>query len=191
MLSAESASGAHPVLSVEMMDRIARQAEGYLWEDSSFECFHHEPACAPPIPFGDAVAQSTAQLSRDLAVRAIVVVSQSGMSATTMSAARPAAPGGMRVVVPGDLPPHGAALGQHSLARPRRRARRCGLSLALSRALARARATGPVHPARTLVQRRSSPQHAVHHPAHGVNRSGRRGPTRSAFSSYRARTRPK
>ena len=92
MLSAESASGAHPVLSVEMMDRIARQAEAYLWEDSSFECFHHEPACEPPIPFGDAVAHSTAQLSRDLAVRAIVVVSQSGMSATTTSAARPAAP---------------------------------------------------------------------------------------------------
>ena len=92
MLSGESAVGAHPVLSVEMMDRIARQAEGYLWEEGSFECFHREPACEPPIPFGDAVARSTAQLSRDLRVRAIVVVSQNGMSATTMSAARPAAP---------------------------------------------------------------------------------------------------
>ena len=92
MLSGESAVGAHPVLSVEMMDRIARQAEGYLWEESRFERFHREPAGEPPIPFGDAVARSTAQLSRDLRVRAIVVVSQSGMSAATMSAARPAAP---------------------------------------------------------------------------------------------------
>ena len=92
MLSGESAAGAHPVLSVEMMDRIARQAEGYLWEDSSFECFHRQPSAAPPIPFGDAVAHCTATLSRDLQVRAIVAVSQSGMSATTMSAARPAAP---------------------------------------------------------------------------------------------------
>ena len=92
LLSAESAAGRYPVLSVEMMDRIARQTEGYLWEEGGFEALHHEPALEPPIPFGDAVARSTAQLSRDLRVRAIVVVSQSGMSAATMSAARPAAP---------------------------------------------------------------------------------------------------
>ena len=92
MLSAESASGMHPVLAVDMMDRIVRQAEGYLWEDSGFECFHREPSAEPPIPFGDAVAHCTATLSRDLRVRAIVAVSPSGMSATTMSAARPAAP---------------------------------------------------------------------------------------------------
>ena len=92
MLSAESASGMYPVLAVDMMDRIVRQAEGYLWEDSGFECFHREPSAEPPIPFGDAVAHCTATLSRDLRVRAIVAVSPSGMSATTMSAARPAAP---------------------------------------------------------------------------------------------------
>ena len=92
MLAAESATGAHPVLAVEMMDRIVRQAEGYLWEDSSFECFHQEPACDPPIPFGDAVARCTAHLSQDLRVHAVVAVSQGGMSAATLSAARPAAP---------------------------------------------------------------------------------------------------
>ena len=124
------------------MDRIARQAEGYLWEDSSFECFHREPSSEPPIPFGDAVARSTAQLSRDLRVRAIVVISQSGMSAATMSAARPAAPGCVRIVLRGNLPPHGAALGQHPVARPRRRAHRCGLSFSFRRALARTRKAG-------------------------------------------------
>ena len=92
MLAAESATGAHPVLAVEMMDRIVRHAEGYLWEESSFECFHQEPACEPPIPFGDAVARCTAHLSQDLRVHAVVAVSQSGMSAATLSAARPAAP---------------------------------------------------------------------------------------------------
>ena len=92
MLSAESASGKHPILSVQMMDRIARQADGYLWEEGNFQSLHREPASEPPLPFGDAVARSTAQLSRDLQVRAIVAVSQSGMSAATMSAARPAAP---------------------------------------------------------------------------------------------------
>ena len=38
------------------------------------------------------MARATALLSRDLRVRAIVVISRSGMSAATMSAARPAAP---------------------------------------------------------------------------------------------------
>ena len=83
----------YPALSVEMMDRIARQAEGYLWEERRLRAASTTSRlCEPPIPFGDAVARSTAQLSRDLRVRAIVVISQSGMSAATMSAARPAAP---------------------------------------------------------------------------------------------------
>jgi len=92
MLSAETATGAHPVLAVQMMDRIARQAEGYLWGEGAFEAFHRPLSEPAPIPFGDAVARSTAQLSRDLRVRAIVVISASGMSATTVSSARPAAP---------------------------------------------------------------------------------------------------
>jgi len=92
MLSAETATGAHPVLAVEMMNRIARQTEGYLWAHNAFAAFTREPEGEPPFPFGDAVARSTALLSRDLMVRAIVVISRSGMSAATVSAARPAAP---------------------------------------------------------------------------------------------------
>jgi pyruvate kinase len=91
MLSGETASGAHPVASVKMMDRIARHTEGHLWEQGAFGVLGAEPV-TPPIPFGDAVARSMALLSRDLRVRAIVVISGSGMSAATMSAARPAAP---------------------------------------------------------------------------------------------------
>ncbi len=92
MLSAETATGAHPRLAVEMMDRIARQTEGYLWTQGAFEAFTRDSRREPPLPFGDAVARSTALLSRDLLVRAIVVISESGMSAATVSAARPAAP---------------------------------------------------------------------------------------------------
>jgi len=91
MLSAETASGEHPVLAVRMMDRIARQTEGYLWTHGAFGSFTAEER-EPPIPFGDAVARATALLSRDLLVRAIVAISRSGMSAATVSAARPAAP---------------------------------------------------------------------------------------------------
>src|SRR5207302_8413650 len=36
MLSAESASGAHPIGAVEMMDRIARQVEGCMWTEQAF-----------------------------------------------------------------------------------------------------------------------------------------------------------
>ena len=92
MLAAETATGAYPALAVEMMDRVVRQAEAYLWEESGFECFHQEPVSSPPIPFGDAVARCTAHLSQDLRVHAVVAISQGGMSAATLSAARPAAP---------------------------------------------------------------------------------------------------
>ena len=92
MLSAETASGAHPILAVEMMNRIARHSEAYLWEQEAFGSFGLPEGVEPPIPFGDAVARAMAQLSRDLRVRAIISISQSGMSAATMSSARPAAP---------------------------------------------------------------------------------------------------
>ena len=92
MLSGETASGAHPVRCVEMMDRVVRQTEAYLWSQGAFGAFASAPSATRPIPFGDAVANATALLSRDLRVRAIVVISHSGTSATTVSCARPSAP---------------------------------------------------------------------------------------------------
>lgn len=91
MLSGETASGAHPVAAVRMMNRIARHTEGYLWAQGAFGALVASPGQGAML-FGDAVARSTAQLSRDLRVRAIMVISASGMSAATMSSARPAAP---------------------------------------------------------------------------------------------------
>jgi pyruvate kinase len=100
MLSAETASGEHPVRAVEMMDRVARQAEGYLWGRGGFgSLVHHgaaplpdDPRAVAAIRLEDAVARATAQLSRDLMVRAIVVFTRSGWSAGMVSAARPQAP---------------------------------------------------------------------------------------------------
>jgi pyruvate kinase len=92
MLSGETAVGAHPILAVEMMDRIARQTEGYLWQHGAFGSIGSEKQAQPPIPFGDAVADATALLSRLLSVRAIVVITESGRTALTVSSARPAAP---------------------------------------------------------------------------------------------------
>jgi pyruvate kinase len=92
MLSAETATGDHPLATVEMMDRIARQAEGYLWRHSAFGALAHDDQTEGPKPFGDAVADATALLSRELWIRAIVVISETGRSTATVSAARPAAP---------------------------------------------------------------------------------------------------
>ncbi|MEX0900063.1 MAG: pyruvate kinase [Gammaproteobacteria bacterium] len=89
MLSAETASGAHPLEAVAMMDRIARQAEGWLWAQGAFGTIER---AGNATGTARALATATAQLSRDLGVRAVVVVSRSGLSAGIMSAARPAAP---------------------------------------------------------------------------------------------------
>ncbi len=92
MLSAETASGRHPLEAVAMMDSIARQTEGYQWFRGAFGSFVPGALSTPPIPVEDAVARSTAQLSRDLLVRSIVVLSKRARSFSIMSSARPAAP---------------------------------------------------------------------------------------------------
>src|SRR5207248_5528181 len=70
MLSAETASGLYPVRAVEMMDRVARQVEGWQWVEGSFHSLtEHEERRPAPLPVLHAVARSTAQLSRDLQVR--------------------------------------------------------------------------------------------------------------------------
>ncbi len=93
MLSAETASGSFPVKAVEMMNRVAREAESYLWRQGAFGTIvdHHEPVL-PPLPLRDAIAHATAQLSRELRVRSIFVITGGGTSARMVSAARPAAP---------------------------------------------------------------------------------------------------
>jgi pyruvate kinase len=92
MLSAETASGAHPVEAVEMMDRVARWVESYQWEEGAFNSLAAAADLAPPLSLNVAFARSTAQLSRDLRVRGIVVLSRTGTTARTVASARPAAP---------------------------------------------------------------------------------------------------
>jgi pyruvate kinase len=92
MLSAETAVGKYPVKAVEMMDKIVRQIEGYEWLQGAFGSFLKGKHAERPIPVEDALAESTSQLSRDLLVRAVVVVSMSGHSVAVMSSSRPAAP---------------------------------------------------------------------------------------------------
>jgi pyruvate kinase len=92
MLSAETASGAYPVEAVQMMDRIARVAEAHMFATNRFDGDTGEAAPGSPLP--RAIARSTAQLSRDLRLRAIVVLPSDGAGTTArvMAAARPGAP---------------------------------------------------------------------------------------------------
>jgi pyruvate kinase len=93
MLSGETAAGAYPVRAVQMMDRVARQVEGWQWLDGAFRSITEGEEELPlPLPLRLAVARSTAQLSRDLRVRAIFVRSQDGASPAVVSGTRPAAP---------------------------------------------------------------------------------------------------
>ena len=92
MLSGESAAGKHPLAAVEIMDTIARQTEGYLWHQEAFGSLSTRAEVAPPLTVEEAMARSTAQLSRDLLVRTILVISRSGRTAAVMSSSRPAAP---------------------------------------------------------------------------------------------------
>ena len=92
MLSGETAAGEHPVGAVRTLDRVVRHAEGYLWSQGAFSALSRAEDREPPIPVANALARATSVLSRDLRVRAILVVSRSGTSVRMMSAARPAAP---------------------------------------------------------------------------------------------------
>ncbi|MBN2125033.1 MAG: pyruvate kinase [Deltaproteobacteria bacterium] len=92
MLSAETASGRHPVEAVRMMEDIIRQTEGYLWKQGAFDSLTRKRGTPRPLPIEDALSESMAQLSRDLLVRAIAVLSLQGRSLAVMSSSRPAAP---------------------------------------------------------------------------------------------------
>lgn len=99
MLSAETAAGEHPVRAVEMMDRVIRETEGYMWHRAAFGSVvpgGGSPADPGrrdrPMEVERAVSRATGQLSRDLMVRAIVVFTGSGWSAGVVASSRPQAP---------------------------------------------------------------------------------------------------
>jgi len=91
MLSGETAVGAHPVEAVQMMDRIARQTEAYLWKQNAYGNVR-KSSRTKVLSIWDAMANAMARMSHDLRVNSVVVISQSGVTAATMSSARPSAP---------------------------------------------------------------------------------------------------
>ncbi len=92
MLSGETAVGQFAVRAVEMMDRVARQTESYHWHEGGPLKPPKTPIHGEVAPFGDAIADAAALLVTDTRARAVLVISNRGMTAATISAARPAAP---------------------------------------------------------------------------------------------------
>ena len=90
MLSAETAAGSYPLEAVKMMDRIARQTESYLWQSGSYGKSRESHSGQTTV--WDVIASATSTMSQQLSAHAVLVISQSGVSAATMSSARPAAP---------------------------------------------------------------------------------------------------
>ncbi len=91
MLSGESAAGQHPIKAVSMMDEIARRTEAYMGDRDNFASLWRAPVSEPPIPVENAIASTTAELSRQLSVRGIVIASAAEWSTVVMSAGRPSA----------------------------------------------------------------------------------------------------
>ena len=92
MLSAETASGQFPVESIEIMNRIARRTESHQWHSGAHGSFKLPDSAEPPLSHANALARATSEMSHDLLVHAIVVVSGTGTSTSAVSSARPSAP---------------------------------------------------------------------------------------------------
>jgi len=91
MLSAETAVGTYPLEAVGMMNRIIRQTEAHLWQAGAYG--HFKPnARQKRHGIWEAISDVSAQFARELKVRCILVISNSGMSAATVCASRPSAP---------------------------------------------------------------------------------------------------
>jgi pyruvate kinase len=87
MLSGETASGAYPVESVAMMDRIVREAENNFLDWGHFklpDSFTQDDA--------EAITRAACELAHDLNVAAIAVFTQTGRTALLMSKMRPRVP---------------------------------------------------------------------------------------------------
>ena len=90
MLSAETAVGKYPVESVKMMDSILRETEAYQFFSQKGK--FTKAGLDINNELHEALGTSIAQLSRDLMVRAVFVLTRSGYSARIISGDRPAAP---------------------------------------------------------------------------------------------------
>jgi len=90
MLSAETAAGKYPLEAFEMMDSILRETEAYQFFTLGGR--FQEARDGQPGDLEGALGVATGQISRDLKVHCIFVLTRTGYTARIVSADRPAAP---------------------------------------------------------------------------------------------------
>jgi pyruvate kinase len=88
MLSAESASGQHPLAAVEMMDRIIRQVE----HDEHYRTLTDAQHSDPRATAADAIMYSLRAAAHIVSASATVIYTHSGSSSIRASRERPEAP---------------------------------------------------------------------------------------------------
>jgi pyruvate kinase len=89
MLSSESATGKYPVRAVEVMARIARQAERDAFAQNAYREINYEMDADDTT---NAICDATCRAARDVRARAIIAVTKSGRTARRMSKFRPQIP---------------------------------------------------------------------------------------------------
>ena len=88
MLSAESASGAHPVEAVMTMDRIARQVE----QDPIYQAIIEAQRHAPEATTADAIMAAVHEVTATIQARAIICWTKTGSTALRAARERSGAP---------------------------------------------------------------------------------------------------
>lgn len=88
MLSAETSTGAYPVESVQVMDRIVRKTESESFLRRTDSRLSPQTGITTPV----AVCQTAVSLAQNVGARAIVVFTESGHTAMTLSRNRPSVP---------------------------------------------------------------------------------------------------
>ena len=88
MLSAETAAGKYPVEAVTIMDSVLAEVEAYQWAHGRFSL---KDISVRKEELQNALSIATGQLSRDLKVRCIVVLTRSGRTGRIVSSDKPAA----------------------------------------------------------------------------------------------------
>ncbi len=88
MLSAETASGAYPLKSVEMMDRICQRTESDEVYENIMDVYHPDTQGDP----SDAITTAAYYVAQDVEAKLIVTYTMSGSTALRMARQRPDVP---------------------------------------------------------------------------------------------------
>lgn len=88
ILSAETAIGAHPIETLQVMNRIIRAAEGEV----ELEVIRKWSADMEQLPFPDAICTAASAAAKAIAASVVVAFSERGTTARLISKQRPTAP---------------------------------------------------------------------------------------------------